>query len=323
MSQPAPSAWSVCSPWLKTFVVSWVVGLGLVIPIFSSIWSYYEANARHTVWMFWNEPTQDSFYPDEDSALEAWLAGSGGLTRVVVERTRPDGKTRIKSSWRGALGWKEVPFEELGYRQPWATDSQLVSAKIKIGWGSWVMVGSVLASLGYLFFGVRAWRKREAPPAKTMGKGILAGSVGLGVVFAGLGALSGLAGSLGGSPLLLPWDVLILVATLPLKLLYTGIAVVVVPLACELFFRHALYSRLAAAGHERGGALVSSAMQALPLVIVPLAGLILFLQGLVCCHLYKRTGRLAAPLALSTTTAAVAFCLYWINPLGLASISGR
>lgn len=64
-------------------------------------------------------------------------------------------------------------------------------------------------------------------------------------------------------------------------------------------------------------------MQALPLVIVPLAGLILFLQGLVCCHLYKRTGRLAAPLALSTTTAAVVFCLYWINPLGFAPISSR
>ena len=58
-------------------------------------------------------------------------------------------------------------------------------------------------------------------------------------------------------------------------------------------------------------------------MIVPLAGLILFLQGLVCCSLYKRTGRLAAPLALSTTTAAVAFLLYWINPLGFVSISSR
>lgn len=256
MSQPAPSAWSVCSPWLKTFVISWAVGLILVIPIFSSIWSYYEANARHTVWMFWNEPTQHSSYPEDDSALEAWLAGTRGLSRVEVERTQSDGDrwaTIIKTSWRGPLGLKEVPFEELGYRQPRATDTQSVSSKIEIGWGSWVMVGSVLATLGYLFFGVRAWRKREAPPAETMGKGFLAWGVGLGVVFAGLGILSSLAGSLGGIPMLVPWDLLILVATFPLKLLYTVLAVVAVPLACELFFRHALYSRLAAAGHERRG----------------------------------------------------------------------
>ena len=323
MNQSSSSTWSVVGPWLKTVVISWVVGLILVIPIFTSIWSYYEANMRSNVEMFWNEPTQHSFYPTDDSALEVWLADYVGLSRVKVERIRSDGKLSIKTSWRGPLSLKEVPFEELGYRQPRGKHSQSVSSKADIGLGSWVMTGSVLAALGYLFFGGRVWRQREAPPAETTGNLSLARGVGLGVVFAALGLLSGLAGPLGGMPLYIPWGLLMLMGVLPLKLLYTALGVVAVPLACELFFRHALYARLAAAGHERRGALVSSALQALPLMIVPLAGLILFLQGLVCCSLYKRTGRLAAPLALSTTTAAVAFLLYWINSLGFVSISSR
>jgi len=309
MSQPAPSIWSVLGSWLRSFVVSWVVGLVLVVPIFSSIWSHYAASARHSVRMTWSEPTQDSYYPHEDSELEAWLAEHERVSRVVVQRARTEGKTTITTGWRGPLGWRAVPFEALGYSRPRTTDTQSASSKIEIGWGNWVMVGSALATLGYLLFGARAWRRREAPPARTLGRGVLAGSVGLGAVFGILGSLSGLAGSLGGSPQVLPWSLLIQVGTLPLDLLYTGLGVLVVPVACELFFRHALYSRLAAAGHGRAGALVSSAMQALPLVIVPLAGLLLFLHGLVCCHIYERSGRLAAPLALSTTTAAVAFSL--------------
>ena len=324
MSQPAPSArsaWSVLGPWLTSMVVSWVAGLALAVPIFSSILDHYAASGRHRVEMTWSERTQDSYYPHEDSELEAWLAGQERVSQVVVQRTRAEGGTSITTSWRGALGWRAVPFETLGYRQPRSTDAQSASSKIELGWRSWVMVGTALATLGYLLFGVRAWRRREAPPARTLGRGLLAVSVGLGAVLGGLGSLSGLAGALGGSPVVLPWQLLIKVGTLPLELLYTALAVVAVPLAYELFFRHALYSRLAAAGHRRAGAVVSSALQALPLVLVPLAGLTLFLQGLVCCHLYERSGRLAAPLALSITTAAVAFTLYWTHSLGLATAS--
>jgi membrane protease YdiL (CAAX protease family) len=111
-----------------------------------------------------------------------------------------------------------------------------------------------------------------------------------------------------------------LFSTTLVKALVSFVAVGAVPLSRELFFRHQLYLRAAAAGHGRRAALVSSAMFALPMILMPVAYLVMFVQGLACCAMYRRTGRLAVPLIVSVVATGLAFLVFWVSPLSMVNI---
>jgi len=324
MSESPDSLRSIFIPWLGAYLGSWVFAGIALIPIILFVEAYHKANASRRVDVRWLKKTDRSTFPDDDSGLKAWFDRQENLSRAKVQRSVSEaGETKIKISWRGMMKVDQLPLEKLGYLQPKRRSTSSAQTKANMGVSGWFIIGSLLACLGYLISGIRAWRQRAGSNPLGTRVSAYCKAAGVGVLIFGLGYLAMLGGALGALPQLAPWAVLIFFSGTLVKVLVTFVGVCVVPLSWELFFRHRFYLRAAAAGHGRRAALVSSAMFALPLILMPVSCLVLFVQGLACCAMYRRTGRLAAPLILSVVATGLAFLVFWVSPLSMVNIRAK
>ena len=326
MQQATPplSRSSVLGGWLRDLAVSMGIGAALLVPILFALTFLPEDPTRCVVEAGWQLGSEEHVLPSGDEQLEQWVGALEGIERVRSRRFEVEGdawlELRFDAHWSSDVHSPALPdldafgelleaqLPELGYGRPsmWSRSSRspFVFSPALSGW---VYFCFLLASVGFLLLGRRSWSRRDeetagclAPPAST--KRCLLLGVPLGLVFFLAGyALFVLTGD--PAPHSALWAFTQFIPPVP-GLIASILAVAVVPLAQELFFRHHLYARMRAAGGAVRGALLSSILPALFLVAMPLGAALVFCQGLVCCRLYRSTGRLLAPVLLTSTASA-------------------
>ena len=313
-------------PWIVKLAISWLVAGALLTP-----WYLGEQRAAEAAKI----PRFSASYeprggveelPEDDERLRGW-AEQEASSKVRVAREEDEDGVKVTVSFRARTVGQEldVPWDELGYdvRRGMTTRSSTTRPVWKVSGGVWVLRGSVLASLGYLMFGLLAWRRRpRATPSATVRRSLLLGSAVGAVVAACSWAASKIPGDWASYPQITPWFFEFLSSGGNDRLVvFTVVGVLVVPLAQELFFRQALFARASAAGRPLAGAVVASAVGAVHLWHAPWTALLLFGAGLGSCWVMHRTGRLLAAVASSMVAAGLGFALLWYGRYGLPTMT--
>lgn len=337
-SQPLSGS-AVLRRWFRDFATSMGIGAVLLVPILIVRALAEEGPTRCTIGVSWGTDAEAGSLPADDGQLELWAAALPYIEKARFMRQETEGiiwlELKFDADWTSdgdsGAGVKpplaafaeryEAQLLECGYGRPTAKHKSSQSPfTIHIGVLGWIMNCFLLASVGFLIRGKRSWVLRGQETAGSLGSPATTGKcllwgAGLGVVFFFLGYASF---TVTGNPV--PHGVFYFWAFFahPILQLIVGIlAVTVVSLGQELFLRHHLYARMHAAGRGVQGALLSSCLPALFLVAMPLGAVLLFCQGLVCCWLYRRTGRLLTPLLVTCTATAGFFALILGLPFDL------
>lgn len=313
-------------PWIVKLLVSWAVAGALLIPVYLGE-QQDKADAKIPWHVATYEPRGDGDHlPADDERLRRW-AEQQASGKVWVTRERDDDGIEVKLTYRARSAGQslDVPWGELGYserrgmRSGRSSTEPYISRSIQV----WILRGSLLASLGYLVFGLLAWwRRPRVAPSATVTRTLLLGSA-VGALVAGCGwAATVIPGGWAIYPQTGPWWFEFLVSRTNDRLIVmTVLGMAVVPLAYELFFRQALFARARAAGRARAGAVVASAVGAAHLIHAPVMALLVFGAGLGSCWVMHRTGRLLAAVVLSLVATGVGFALLWSGRIGAPSLT--
>ena len=318
---------AVLRGWFLDLLKSLAVGLVLLLPVFISDHLRSETVERtETLELGWRLGDEGLQLPPQARALEEFLVEreeithctsreferedwAGSPERVLELVLSVEQKGLSSPSYSDLLSPK---MAELGYPNWTSLGSVSVSKSgVRLEVGGWIQIAFLLSSAGFLFYGFRSWSSREIELSAAVGT-----PMGLGRVVLLVGALAlvlfgvhfVLLPLLGVHPpyagLSLAWymgpSIMVPVAVLLLGLFVPG---------QELFLRHQLYARMRDAGRPALGGLLASGLPALILVINPFAAIVLFLQGLLSCWLYSRTGRILAPMLLAWIVAGSAIAM--------------
>lgn len=315
----------VLRPWLGQLAICWVLAVVILVPV-AMISSDRIAEKRIPWLKFTFEPRsaeQAKKLPAGDEALRAWAIPLA-YGNVRIKRETDDDATELSVQFQSEQDVAAVPWQDLGYDRNSGTSSRTrwTAMIFEPNFAVWVQRTSLIAAVGYLFFGIRSWRRRTISNQTFSTSKTLLWGLGAAAVVSGLGVVASMLPFLGGTyPQTLPWFFEFTFKTVPgtVRTIFCIVGILLVPLAIELFFRQGLYASAAASGHARTGAIVSSLVPALTLFLAPLTALLVVLTGLVNCWLLRRTGRLLAPVVCSTVATATGFVLLWLILRGAAS----
>lgn len=318
----------VLRPWLGQLAICWVLAGVILVPV--AMISADSIAENRIPWVkFTFEPRsaeQAKKLPADDEALRAWaIPLAYGNVRIKRE-TDDDGGLELSVQFQSQQDFANVPWQDLGYDLNSGTRSgtRWTAMIFEPNFAVWIQRASLIAAVGYLFFGIRSWRRRTISNQTFSTSKTLLWGLGAAVVVSGLGVVASMLPFLGGAyPQTLPWFFEFTFKSVPgtVRTIFCIVGILLVPLAIELFFRQGLYASAAASGHARTGAIVSSLVPALTLFLAPLTALLVVLTGLVNCWLLRRTGRLLAPVVCSTLATAAGFVLLWWILRGVASPS--
>ncbi|MEE2889408.1 MAG: CPBP family intramembrane glutamic endopeptidase [Planctomycetota bacterium] len=316
----------VLRPWLGQLAICWVLAVVILVPV--AMISSDRIAEKKIPWVkFTFEPRsaeQAEKLPADDAALRAWaIPLAYGNVRIKRE-TDDDGVLGLSVQFQSEQDVPNVPWQDLGYDQNSGTSSgtRWTAMIFEPNFAIWVQRASLVAAVGYLFFGIRSWRRRTISNQTCSTSKALLWGLGAAAVVSGLGVVASMLPVLGGAyPQTLPWFFEFTFKTVPgtVRTIFSIVGILLVPLAIELFFRQGLYASAAASGHARTGAIVSSLVPAMTLFLAPLTALLVVLTGLVNCWLLRRTGRLLAPVVCSTVATAAGFVLLWLLLRGAPS----
>lgn len=325
--------------WVRDLATSMGIGAILLVPILIVQALAGEDPTQCTIGVSWGTDAEAGSLPADDGQLELWAVALPYIEEARFRRQETEGviwlELKFDAYWTndGDSGVDAKPpftafiekyeaqLVECGYGMPTAKHKSSQSPfTIHMGVFGWIMNCFLLASVGFLIRGKRSWVLRGQETAGSLGSPATTGKcllwgAGLGLVFFFLGYATF---TVTGNPV--PHGAFYFWVNFadPILQLIVGIlAVTVVSLGQELFFRHHLYARMHAAGRGVQGALLSSCLPALFLFAMPLGAVLLFCQGLVCCWLYRLTGRLLTPLLVTCTSTAGVFALILGLPFDL------